>query len=179
MRVIAGEFRRRLLKPVPGMDVRPTSDRLRETLFNILAPNIEGAFFIDAYAGSGAIGIEALSRGASRVVFMERNKIAIGVIRDNVKELGIARRVDVLHTKSASAIALYPADIVFLDPPYDLLEEYDACLEALAAKPPTLVVAEHTSRVSLKPAYGSLQRTRVLKQGESSLSFFSPGVAIP
>ena len=179
MRVIAGEFRSRVLKAVPGMDVRPTSDRLRETLFNVLAPRIEGAFFIDAYAGSGAIGIEALSRGASRVVFMERNKIALGVIRDNVKELGIARRVDVLHTKAASAIALYPADIVFLDPPYGLLEEYDACLEALSARPPSLVVAEHTSRVSLKPAYGSLQRTRVLKQGESSLSFFSAGVVIP
>ncbi len=174
MRVIGGEFRSRRLKPVPGFDVRPTSDRLRETLFNVLATRIEGAFFIDAYSGSGAVGIEAVSRGAARVVMIERNKIAIGVIRDNVKELGIARRVDVVHTKAASAIALYPADIVFMDPPYDLVEEYDACLEALSAKPPSLVVAEHTSRVSLKPAYGALQRTRVLKQGESSLSFYSP-----
>jgi 16S rRNA (guanine966-N2)-methyltransferase len=172
MRVIGGEFRSRKLKPVPGFDVRPTSDRLRETLFNVLALRLEGAFFIDAYSGSGAVGIEALSRGASRVVMIERNKTAIGIIRDNVKELGIARRVDVVHSKAAAAIAMYPADIVFMDPPYDLLEEYDACLEALAAKPPSLVVAEHTSRVSLKPAYGPLQRTRVLKQGDSSLSFY-------
>ena len=174
MRVIGGEFRSRGLKPVPGMDVRPTSDRLRETLFNVIAPLIDGAFFVDAYAGSGAIGIEALSRGASRVVLIERNKTAIGVIRGNVKELGIARRVDVVHSKAATSIAAYPADIVFLDPPYDLLEEYDACLEALSLKPPALVIAQHSSRVSLQPAYGELRRTRVLKQGDSALSFYSP-----
>jgi len=179
MRIIAGEFRSRRLKPVPGFDVRPTSDRLRETLFNVLAPRIEGSFFIDAYSGSGAIGLEALSRGAVRVVMIERNKKAIGIIRDNVSELGVARRVDVVQSKAAASIALYPADIVFLDPPYDLLEEYDACLEALAAKPPSLVIAEHTSRVSLKPEYGALKRTRVLKQGDSSLSFYSPEAVEP
>lgn len=174
MRVIGGEFRSRVLKAVPGMDTRPTSDRLRETLFNVLATRIEGAFFVDAYAGSGAVGIEALSRGASRVVLIERGRAALATIRENVKQLGIARRVDVVNSKAASAIAQYPADIVFLDPPYDLSIEYDACFEALAEKPPTLVIAEHTSRVSLKQAYGPLVRTRVLKQGDSSLSFYSP-----
>jgi 16S rRNA (guanine966-N2)-methyltransferase len=177
MRVIGGEFRSRRVKPVPGMDVRPTSDRLRETLFNVLAPRIEGAVFVDAFSGSGAVGIEAISRGASRAVLIDRSKSSIAVIRENVLALGIARRVDVVHSKAASAIGNYPADIVFLDPPYELLTEYDACFDALAEKPPPLVIAEHTSRVSLKPAYGPLVRTRVLKQGDSSLSFYSPDTA--
>ena len=174
MRVIGGEFRSRRVKPVPGMDVRPTSDRLRETLFNVLAPRIEGTVFGDAYAGSGAGGLEAISRGASRAVLIDRSKASIAVIRENVLHLGIARRVDVVHSKAASAIANYPADIVVLDPPYELLTEYDACFEALSDKPPPLVIAEHASRVSLKPSYGSLVRARVLKQGDSSLSFYSP-----
>ena len=174
MRVIGGEFRSRVLKSVPGMNTRPTSDRLRETLFNVLATRIEGSFFVDAYAGSGAVGIEAISRGASRAVLIERSRTAVAVIRENVLQLGISRRVDVVHSKAASSIANFPADIVFLDPPYELLTEYDACFEALSEKPPSLVVAEHTSRVSLKPSYGPLVRSRVLKQGDSTLSFYGP-----
>jgi 16S rRNA (guanine966-N2)-methyltransferase len=108
MRVIGGEFRSRRVKPVPGMDVRPTSDRLRETLFNVLAPRIEGTVFVDAYAGSGAVGIEALSRGASRVVLIDRSRSSIMVIRENVLQLGIAKRVDVVQSKAAASIANYP-----------------------------------------------------------------------
>src|SRR6185369_1737309 len=100
MRVIAGEFRRRLLKSVPGLDTRPTPDRMRETLFNILALRIEGASFADLYAGTGAVGIEALSRGARSVLFVEANRAAVGVIRQNLKSLGAESRADVRQGKA-------------------------------------------------------------------------------
>src|SRR5687767_9934255 len=97
MRVIAGEFRSRVLKTLPGLDVRPTPDRLRETLFNILAQRIEDATFLDAYAGTGSVGIEALSRGASRVTFIERSRGAVNVIRENLRMLGLEKRAEVVH----------------------------------------------------------------------------------
>ena len=97
MRVIGGEFRSRVLKSVPGLDVRPTPDRLRESLFNILAPRIAGVVFADLYAGSGAVGIEALSRGASRVVFVDPNRAAVNVIRPNPKSLEIDARTQLPH----------------------------------------------------------------------------------
>ena len=79
MRVIAGEFRSRVLKSLPGLDVRPTPDRLRETLFDVLAARVDGVVFADVYAGTGAVGIEALSRGAARAIFEEQNRSAVGV----------------------------------------------------------------------------------------------------
>src|SRR5690349_8149835 len=99
MRVIAGEFRSRQLKTLAGLDTRPTPDRLRESLFNVLAPRIEGTVFVDAYAGTGAVGIEALSRGAARAVFIERSRSAAAVIRDNVRSLAVTDRATVLHGK--------------------------------------------------------------------------------
>ncbi len=95
MRVIGGEFRSRVLKSLPGLDVRPTPDRLREALFSILAPRIEGIVFADLYAGTGAVGIEALSRGAARAVFVEKNRAAIQVIRANLKSLNLEDRAQV------------------------------------------------------------------------------------
>ena len=92
MRVIAGEFRSRRIKSVPGLEVRPTPDRLREALFNVLAPRIAGAVFLDCYAGSGSVGIEALSRGAKRAIFIEKNGRALDVLRDNLKSLGIEEK---------------------------------------------------------------------------------------
>src|SRR5215470_5917922 len=99
MRVIGGKFRSRVLKSLPGLDVRPTPDRLREALFNILAPRIDGIVFADLYAGTGAVGIEALSRGARKVVFVEQKAAAVRVIRDNLKALGLADRAEVRHAK--------------------------------------------------------------------------------
>ncbi|MBV8828029.1 MAG: RsmD family RNA methyltransferase, partial [Acidobacteriaceae bacterium] len=96
MRVIAGRFRSRLLKSVPGLNVRPTPDRLREALFNVLAPRIEGAVFLDAYAGSGAVGIEALSRGAQHAILIERNAQALSVLRDNLRTLGLEEQATVV-----------------------------------------------------------------------------------
>ena len=103
MRVIGGEFRSRKLKTLPGLALRPTPDRLREALFNVLAPRIEGAVFVDAYAGSGAVGIEALSRGAARAIFLEKHFAATRLIRENLRSLGIEDRASVAYGAAAPA----------------------------------------------------------------------------
>ncbi len=175
MRVIAGEFRSRVLKTLPGMDVRPTPDRLREALFSILAPRLKGAVFLDAYAGTGSVGIEALSRGASRAVFIEKNRAAMLVIRENLRSLGIEDRAEVAFGRTAQLVARHKADIVFLDPPYPLEGEYSATLNALGKTfEQGLVIAQHASRFALAESYGGLVRLRVLKQRDNSLSFYGP-----
>ncbi len=174
MRVIGGEFRSRVIKSVPGLDVRPTPDRLREALFNVLAPRIEGVVFADLYAGSGAVGIEALSRGASRTIFAENSRAAIGILRENLKSLGLEGRADVRQGKANALVGRITADIVFLDPPYDLSGEYETALTKLGEIPPALVIVQHDVRLKLKPAYGSLQQRRVLRQGDNCLSFYDP-----
>jgi 16S rRNA (guanine(966)-N(2))-methyltransferase RsmD len=174
MRVIGGEFRSRRLKTLPGLALRPTPDRLRETLFDVLASRIAGTVFLDAYAGSGAVGIEALSRGASHAIFVEKHRGAVEVIRQNLKSLALDGRADVICAKALSALARCPADIVFLDPPYDLTGEYDAALRVLSLAPPALVIAQHPVRLPLNDDYGPLHRTRLLKQGDNALSFFEP-----
>jgi 16S rRNA (guanine966-N2)-methyltransferase len=174
MRVIGGEFRSRRLKTMPGLELRPTPDRLRETLFDILAPRLPGTVFVDAYAGSGAVGIEALSRGAARAVFIEKHRAAVDVIRQNLKALGLEERAEVITGKTLTALGRFKADIVFLDPPYNLEQEYDAALAILGETRPALAIAQHTTRLELKARYGALARTRVVKQGDNALSFYAP-----
>jgi 16S rRNA (guanine966-N2)-methyltransferase len=176
MRVIAGEFRSRKLKSLDGLDTRPTPDRLRESLFSILQPRIEGAFFIDAYAGTGSVGIEALSRGAARVVFLERNPAAIRVIDDNLYSLGIGNRGRVVRGRVTSLIRVHAvgANIVFLDPPYEYDDEYQQTLEWLGEHPPDLAIVQHHPKRELLQTYGGLTRSRVVRQGDNSLSFYEP-----
>jgi 16S rRNA (guanine(966)-N(2))-methyltransferase RsmD len=174
MRVIAGEFRSRRLKTLPGHDVRPTPDRLREALFNILAPRIEGAVFLDAYAGTGAVGIEALSRGAARAIFVERGRAAAGVIGENLRALGVENRAELLQAKALSILGRRRVDMVFLDPPYRLAEEYAESLRLLGEAPPPLVMAQHDSHLKLDESYGLLRRYRVLRHGENCVSFYAP-----
>jgi 16S rRNA (guanine966-N2)-methyltransferase len=173
MRVIAGEFRSRRLKTIPGLATRPTPDRLRETLFNILAPRIEGATFLDGYAGTGAVGIEALSRGARHAFFLERSRGALEVIRENLVSLGLEPRATVVTGPVLLTLSRYPADIVFVDPPYDSEREYAAVLEALSEIRPALAVIQHSARRALPERPGNLQRTRVVKQGDNALSFYT------
>ena len=172
MRIIGGEFRSRRLKTLPGRAVRPTSDRLRETLFSILGGQVAGTVFVDAYAGSGAVGIEALSRGAARAIFVETDRRAVAVIRENLRALGLERRAEVLVRPAARVLGGLAASIVFLDPPYAATGEYGAALAALSERPPALVVVEHSSRVELDPVCGALRRWRVVRQGDSALSFY-------
>jgi 16S rRNA (guanine(966)-N(2))-methyltransferase RsmD len=172
MRVIGGELRSRLLKSLPGLDVRPTPDRLREALFNVLAPRIEGAIFADVYAGTGAVGIEALSRGAARAIFVEQNRNALGVIRANLKSLGLEGRAQLLQTRAQAALSDLRADIVFLDPPYRLEREYTAALNVLSTNPPHVVILQHDVRLALPDPAGPLRRTRELRQSDNVLSFY-------
>lgn len=175
MRVIAGEFRSRKLKSLPGLSTRPTPDRMRETLFNILAPRIEGAVFLDAYAGTGAVGIEALSRGARHVFFLERSRPALDVIRENLASLKAQARASIVSGPVLLNLERHSADIVFLDPPYDQEREYKGALDWLGRHAPPLVIAQHSVHSPLEEHYGELARTRVVKQGDNALSFYSVG----
>jgi 16S rRNA (guanine(966)-N(2))-methyltransferase RsmD len=188
MRIIAGKFRSRKLEAPAGLATRPTSDRLRETLFNVLAPRIEGAAFLDLYAGSGAVGIEALSRGAGSVVFAERAPAALAALRVNLDRLGVTAGFRI-HSGSVGAWLRKASggattfDLVFLDPPYEAGEEYAATLGLLGGgaagllAPGALVIAEHRSRAGreerLADRYGCLKRARVLEQGDAALSFYA------
>jgi 16S rRNA (guanine966-N2)-methyltransferase len=185
MRVIAGTYRSRRLIAPRGLATRPTSDRLRETLFNILAARIEGANFADLYAGSGAVGIEALSRGASLVYFADRAAPAVSVIRRNLAALEIRSGFQI-ESGSVSATlrrlaeAQRRCDIIFLDPPYAADDEYDHTLAGIGQHadslltPGGIVVAEHSRKMTqpLKEDYGPLRRYRMLEQGDAGLSFY-------
>jgi 16S rRNA (guanine(966)-N(2))-methyltransferase RsmD len=172
MRVIGGELRSRRIKSVAGRATRPTPDRLREALFNVLAPRIEGCLFLDAYAGSGAVGIEALSRGARRAVFLEKSREAVRVIHENLGGLGLESRAKVIHGAALAHLGRLEAEIVFLDPPYELEGEYEEAMRALGAAAPPLAVVQHDHRRSLEERYGGLERVRLLRQGDNTLSFF-------
>ncbi|WP_419804254.1 16S rRNA (guanine(966)-N(2))-methyltransferase RsmD [Terriglobus sp.] len=181
MRVIAGSYRSRLLTAPRGMDTRPTSDRLRETLFNVFAPRIEGSIFIDLYAGSGAVGIEAASRGAAAVYFAETERAALTALRTNLQALGIRAQVESGGTPTLLKRLLAAgeqAGIVFLDPPYEAADEYDRTLRWLGGEglnllaPGAIVVAEHRSKAPLPDRFGAIESYRTLKQGDAGLTFY-------
>jgi 16S rRNA (guanine966-N2)-methyltransferase len=176
MRVIGGEFRSRRLKVPPGAEVRPTPDRLREALFNVLAPRIASVAFLDAYAGCGSVGIEAISRGARSAIFIEKSRPALRALQANIDALAINDRCQIHAGNAAPVVSKFAADIVFLDPPYPREREYELCLTALGAGPPELVVVQHASKFTkhLRDQYGSLKRIRILSQGDNSISFYEP-----
>ncbi len=163
------------------MGTRPTSDRLRETLFNVLRERVAGVRFLDLYAGSGAVGIEALSRGAGEAVLVERGAAALKAMRANVRELGLEGRAVVVERAVGAAVRRLQGEfgVVFLDPPYEAAAEYAETLEVLGVGgllgPGGVVVAEHASRSGLAEVYGGLRRTRELRQGDAALSFYEAG----
>jgi 16S rRNA (guanine(966)-N(2))-methyltransferase RsmD len=185
MRVIAGTYRSRPLTAPSGMATRPTSDRLRETLFNVLAPHIEGAHFADLYAGTGAVGIEALSRGAAHVTFVENAADAVTALRANLTALQIRSGFQV-EERSVPVVLRNLArrdphfTLVYLDPPWEDVAAYTQTLNLLAGSaaallaPEAIVIAEHARRGSaaLADTYGSLTRYRMLEQGDAALSFY-------
>ena len=172
MRVIAGEYRSRRILSLPGLDTRPTPDRLRETLFNILAPMIGGATFVDAYAGTGSVGIEAISRGAKLAVFIEKDREAVEVIKANLNALEIKARGRIIRGMAALHLASVEADIVFIDPPYPKDTEYQTSLDVLSGKPPGLIVVQHSVRYAMPDEYKELVKTRTVRQGDNAISFF-------
>lgn len=181
MRVIAGKYRSQPLASPKGRDTRPTSDRLRETLFNIIAPQIQDAVFADLFAGTGAVGIEAISRGASQVYFAENAKIPLRTLRHNLDRLQIR---DQAIVESAGAMPLLRRllkeeihlDLIFLDPPYKDQLAYETVLRFLAEQPilhvDATVVVEHSRRYGLPNLNIQLQPYRRIEQGEAALTFF-------
>ena len=172
MRVIGGEFRSRRIKSLAGMEMRPTPDKLRETLFNILGAEVVESTFLDAYAGTGSVGIEALSRGAARVVFLEKHKGAVALIRENLESLGALGRALIIAGPALRELGKHRADIVFLDPPYPLEKEYAPALELIGEMRPRLVIAQHSVRFDPGEQHGVLVRYRVVRQGDNALSFY-------
>jgi 16S rRNA (guanine(966)-N(2))-methyltransferase RsmD len=183
MRIIAGKYRSRPLSAPPGRHTRPTSDRLRETLFNVLAPRIAGSIFLDLYAGSGAVGIEALSRGAAEAIFVEHAAPALKTIRANLSLLKIHSGYALESATAAAALKRLATqgrevNLVFLDPPYEAAEEYELILNLLGGASSAIlaadaiVIAEHAKRHKLAETYGTLHQYRTLHQGDASLSFY-------
>ncbi|MGH9774830.1 MAG: 16S rRNA (guanine(966)-N(2))-methyltransferase RsmD [Candidatus Acidiferrales bacterium] len=186
MRVIAGKHGGRKLRTLRGLALRPTSDALRETLFNILGSMAVESIFIDVFAGSGAVGLEALSRGASEVFFIEKHAPAAEVIRQNLSSLGIASGAEVISADALRGLEILAArhllaDLIYLDPPYEKEGEYLRVLEFLDASrlvaPRGWVIAEHTRRRELPDRFEHLERVRLHEQGDASLSFYHLALA--
>jgi len=178
MRVIAGSLKGRRLKAPEWDGLRPTSDRLRETLFNILAPRVAGARVLDGYAGTGALGIEAMSRGAASVAFVERDRRAQQLIVENLAHCDLTSGCVIIRASVARAIddlthAHDSFDLILLDPPYD--ETVDSVVDSAGAllAPRGVLVLEHARRRPSPMSAGRLARTRQLVAGDSALSFYS------
>ena len=164
------------------MNVRPTSDRLRETLFNVIAPRIEESRFLDLCAGSGAVGIEALSRGASHATFVDRSRRSCTLIESNLELCRIPEDQHIIYCSEAYEFLRQtksgPWEIIYFDPPYR--DEYLKTLDFIGSNTSKLLaydgllIAEHHHKNVLPETIGNLSRTRVLKQGDSSLSFYQP-----
>jgi 16S rRNA (guanine(966)-N(2))-methyltransferase RsmD len=176
MRIIAGRLKGRRLKAPSWDGLRPTSDKLRETLFNILAPKIESARVLDGYAGTGAVGIEALSRGAAHVTFIEQDRRAVALIEENLTACAVAgdytiHRGDVATILPDLGTGVF--DVILLDPPYEITKTtsvLDAAARALARD--GVVVLEHASR--RRPEHpASLESLRQVESGDSTLTFFT------
>ena len=178
MRVIAGTLKGRKLETPDWPGLRPTSDRLRETLFNVLAPRIRGVRFLDGYAGTGAVGIEALSRGAGHVTFVEQDRRAQALIADNLRRCGVEDRYAIIRVGFAAAAQRLDKgfDVLFLDPPYGAAE-LTAALEAAAPMvgDDALLIIEHAKRDHAPEAVAALHRVRQVMSGDSALSFYKTG----
>jgi len=181
MRVIAGKYKSRRLIAPTGVETRPTSDRLRETLFNVVAPTIQDSVWLDLFAGTGAVGIEALSRGARTVYFVESSARAARTIRGNLAALAIGAGAEIMEREAALALRTLEAqaiscDFCFLDPPYRKMGDYEQVLGFLSQSrlvtPKSQIIAEHDKHFDPGDIFGSLRRHRTLRQGDAVLSFY-------
>jgi 16S rRNA (guanine966-N2)-methyltransferase len=184
MRIIGGHDRGRRLRAPRGLRTRPTADRVRETLFDVLGPAVAGARVLDLFAGTGAVGIEALSRGAARVVLVERDQAALRALRANLAALGASRAAarvmagDVLRVLPDLGAQEGPFDLVFVDPPY-ATSLADRALAALAGtaicRDGTEVVVQHSTRTVLSPVPGLAAHRRARRFGDTALTFLKAG----
>jgi 16S rRNA (guanine966-N2)-methyltransferase len=176
MRIIAGTLKGRRLEAPSWPGLRPTSDKLRETLFNILGGRVAGARVLDACAGTGAVGIEAISRGAAHVTFIDRDRRAVDLVRQNLARCGVADGYAIIRADLGSAAARLPQtlfDFIFLDPPYDA----DAADAARAVgewlSPDGLLVVEYARRTAAPETIDGLRRVREVTSGDSALGFYA------
>ena len=181
MRIIGGKYKGRRLKSVPGLDVRPTSDRLRETLFDILGQRLDGKSFLDVCAGSGAVGIEALSRGAGRVTFIEQSRKAAAVIHENLELISADDGYTLIARDAVQGIANLEKearqfDVVFFDPPY-ASPIYQGVMHLISSSgilaQGGLLVVEHRAKTPPEAECGELRLYREVHQGESALAFYA------
>ena len=182
LRVIAGSARNRVLAAPEGRETRPTGERVREAFFSMVQTRLPGSLFADLFAGSGAMGIEALSRGAAHAVFVDNAPKALRVLRDNLKTAGLASLADVHHLDAPADLSRLHRpgegyDIVFADPPYHF-EQYVELLEALArtrlVAPAGLVAIEHTIRTQMPDRAGGFHREETRRYGDSAMSIYYP-----
>ena len=181
MYIIAGEFRKQKVLAPKGSATRPTSARLRETVFNICQMYVQGARVLDICAGSGAVGIEALSRGAVQATFVDDSRKACAIIKQNLSALKITEGAQIINRDAIAAIKILPAsgirfNIAYLDPPYSM-GIYEPIIikisECGLLNTGGILVAEHGSKTTLADSYGKMCKYRDLKQGDSCLSFFT------
>jgi 16S rRNA (guanine(966)-N(2))-methyltransferase RsmD len=172
-------YKGRRLESPAWEGLRPTSDRLRETLFNVLAPRVVGARVLDVYAGTGAVGIEALSRGAEQVTFVESDRRAQDLIARNLARCGIAEGYAIIRAPATRAFdmirrsSFVPFDLALLDPPYDQPSDEVLCGVRGLMAAEGLVVLEHSSRVRVPDECDGLRRSRDLRSGDSALAFYT------
>jgi 16S rRNA (guanine966-N2)-methyltransferase len=182
MRVIAGSLKGRRLKAPDWEGLRPTSDKLRETLFNILAPRVAGARLMDGFAGTGAVGIEAISRGAREVTFVDEDPRAQALVSENLAHCGIESGYTVLRASVARVLedaransAFVPFDIVLFDPPYDLATDQVLAGADRVVAPGGILVLEHMRKRHAPDIAGRLVRQREVRSGNSTLTFYGLG----
>lgn len=183
MRVITGTARGRRLKAVPGLATRPTSDRVKEAIFSMIGPFFDGGAVLDLFAGTGALGIEALSRGAERAVFIDRERASVETVRANLAACGFADRAEVYRNDALRALQLLRRrgaafDLVFLDPPYRFAALDGLMLELAALellRPGAVVVAEHAAGRGLPERVGPLVRLRRGEYGDTAVSVYEFG----
>lgn len=179
MRIVAGTFGGRVILSPADRSIRPTTDRVREAVFSIIAASVPGARVLDLFAGTGAMGLEALSRGASEAVFVDQSPAAVRLIRSNIERCGVRDRTRVLEVPVARALKRFAGagglfDLILLDPPYGkgLVPDTLKGLESVAA-PGCLVVAEHEGREDTPERLGPWLRTQRRKYGDTGISLFT------
>lgn len=179
MRIVAGKFRGRRLEAPETSGIRPTADRVREALFSIIASRVPGALVLDLFAGTGALGLEALSRGAIRAVFVDQGAEAVRIIRANVRRLGVSDQAEVLHgdvSRFARRLAERNAcfDLLFMDPPYGKgYIEITMPLLGVLALPHALLIAEHPAKAVPPESCAEWHHVDTRTYGDSAISFYS------
>lgn len=179
MRIVAGQLKGRRLDGPTWDGLRPTSDSLRETLFNVIGASIADVRFLDVFAGTGAVGIEAFSRGATSVAFVESDARAIKLLQKNLEHVGLAGVATLIREDFMSRVGKRtglrgPFDLVFLDPPYEIPAIESALERAVSLTAPTgRVILEHSRRRTVPETVEGASRYRVLEAGDSALSFYT------